>query len=138
MLPDFYSYTAVFSHEADGWIVDFPDLERCSTNADSLDEAIVQAHNILEDYMAILERNNMPVPPSTPHEDIKTPLEGSKQRIVVSMREARIRWANKTVRKTVTLPAWIVQKANFQGLNLSKILLDSLKRKLKATVPAGM
>ena len=118
MLPDFYSYSAVFSHEADGWIVNFPDLERCSTNADSLDEAIVQAHNILEDYMAILE--------------------GSKQRIVVSMREARIRWANKTVRKTVTLPAWIVQKANFQGLNLSKILLDSLKRKLKATVPAGM
>lgn len=115
MLPDFYSYSAVFSHEADGWIVDFPDLERCSTNADSLDEAIVQAHNILEDYMATLE--------------------GSKQRIVVSMREARIRWANKTVRKTVTLPAWIVQKANFQGLNLSKILLDSLKRKLKATVP---
>ena len=118
MLPDFYSYSAVFSHEADGWIVNFPDLERCSTNADSLDEAIVQAHNILEDYMAILE--------------------GSKQRIVVSMREARIRWANETVRKTVTLPAWIVQKANFQGLNLSKILLDSLKRKLKATVPAGM
>lgn len=115
MLPDFYSYSAVFSHEADGWIVNFPDLERCSTNADSLDEAIVQAHNILEDYMAILE--------------------GSKQRIVVSMREARIRWANKTVRKIVTLPAWIVQKANFQGLNLSKILLDSLKRKLKATVP---
>ena len=115
MLPDFYSYSAVFSHEADGWIVNFPDLERCSTNADSLDEAIVQAHNILEDYMAILE--------------------GSKQRIVVSMREARIRWANKTVRKTVTLLAWIVQKANFQGLNLSKILLDSLKRKLKATVP---
>ena len=115
MLPDFYSYSAVFSHEADGWIVNFPDLERCSTNADSLDEAIVQAHNILEDYMAILE--------------------GSKQRIVVSMREARIRWANETVKKTVTLPAWIVQKANFQGLNLSKILLDSLKRKLKATVP---
>lgn len=115
MLPDFYLYSAVFSHEADGWIVNFPDLERCSTNADSLDEAIVQAHNILEDYMAILD--------------------GSKQRIVVSMREARIRWANKTVRQTVTLPAWIIQKANFQGLNLSKILLDSLKRKLKATVP---
>ena len=137
MLPDFYSYTAVFTHDIDGWIVDFPDLERCSTNAASLDEAIVQAHNILEDYMAILERNNMAVPASTPHEDIKTPLNGSKQRIVVSMHEARIRWANETVRKTVTLPAWIVQKANFQGLNLSKILLDSLKRKLKATVPAG-
>ena len=129
--PDYYSYTATFSHDDDGWIVEFPDLERCSTNADSLDEAIIQAHNILEDYMAILERDHMPIPESTPYESVEIPAGGNKQRIVVSMHNARSRWQNKTVKKTVTLPAWIVQVASDEGINLSAFLQDSLMRKLK-------
>ena len=36
--PDYYSYMATFSKDDDGWLVEFPDLERCATNADTLDE----------------------------------------------------------------------------------------------------
>ena len=64
-------YPAIFHHEDNSYWVEFPDLERCTTNADSLEEAIVQANNILEDYMAILERNNMPIPEPTPYDDIE-------------------------------------------------------------------
>ena len=95
MLPDYYSYTATFTQDEDGWLVEFPDLERCTTNADSLEEAIVQANNILEDYIALLERNNRPIPEPTPYDDIELPKNGSKQRIVVVMREARLRWLDK-------------------------------------------
>ena len=130
-LPDFYSYTAVFSHDDDGWLVEFPDLEHCATNAASLDEAIIQAHNILEDYMAIIEKDHMLIPESTPYESVETPVGGNKQRIVVAMHNARLRWQNKTVKKTVTLPAWIVQVASDEGINLSAFLQDSLMRKLK-------
>ena len=125
-LPNYYSYTATFSHDDDGWLVEFPDLDRCVTNADTLDEAIIQANNILEDYMAILERDHVNIPVPTPYEQVEMPIGGDKQRIVVSMHNARSRWQNKTVKKTVTLPAWIAQFANEEGINLSTFLQDSL------------
>lgn len=128
MLPDYYSYTAVFTHDNDAWYVEFPDLERCATNADSLDEAIIQAGYILKDYMAILERDNMPIPAPTPHEQIHTPNNGEKQRIVVPMHNARIRWRRRNVKRTVSLPAWVVQSADNEGLNLSAFLQDALTK----------
>lgn len=131
MLPDYYSYTATFTPEEDSWLVEFPDLERCATNADTLEEAILQANNVLEDYMAILERDNMPVPEPTPYESIEVPAGGSKQRIVVQMQKARLRWSNETVRRTVTLPAWIDKEAQEEGLNLSQLLQGVLVRLLR-------
>ena len=98
-LPDYYSYTATFTKEVDGWLVEFPDLERCVTNADTLDEAIIQANNILEDYMAILERDGLDIPTPTPYEKIQIQKNCEKQRIVVSMQKARERWKNKSVKR---------------------------------------
>ena len=126
--PDYYSYTATFSKDDDGWLVEFPDLERCVTNANTLDEAIIQANNILEDYMAILERDNAIIPEATPYEKINASI---KQRIVVSMLNARLRWQNKIVKHTVTLPAWIEQKALEKGINFSQVLQSDLLRKFK-------
>lgn len=129
--PDYYSYTAIFSKDDDGWLVEFPDLERCATNAETLDEAIIQASNILEDYMALLERDNLIIPKATPYEKINAPI---KQRIAVSMQNARLRWQNKTVRRTVTLPAWLEQKALEAGFNFSQILQSALMRKFKVAI----
>ena len=129
--PDYYSYTAVFSKDDDGWLVEFPDLERCSTNANTLEEAIIQANNILEDYMAILERDNYAIPEATPYEKINAQ---NKQRIIVLMQNVRLRWQNKTDRRTVTLPAWIEQRVIEEGLNFSQILQAALKRKFKVAL----
>ena len=129
-LPDYYSYTATFTKEVDGWLVEFPDLERCVTNADTLDEAIIQANNILEDYMAILERDGLDIPAPTPYEKIQTQKNCEKQRIVVSMQKARERWKNKSVKKIIRIPAWINQKAVNAGLNFSQILQSAILKKL--------
>lgn len=129
-LPDYYSYTATFTKEVDGWLVEFPDLERCVTNADTLDEAIIQANNILEDYMAILERDGLDIPAPTPYEKIQTQRNCEKQRIVVSMQKARERWKNKSVKKIIRIPAWINQKAVNAGLNFSQILQSAILKKL--------
>lgn len=134
IFPDYYSYTATFSHDEDGWLVVFPDLERCVTNAASLDEAIMQAHNILEDYMAILERDHMTIPQPTQFEMVETPLGGNKQIIVVNMHKARYRWQSKVVKKSVYLPAWIAELASDEGINLSIFLQKALRRKFKHSV----
>ena len=129
--PDYYSYTATFSKDDDGWLVEFPDFERCDTNADTLDEAIIQANSILEDYMALLERDNLIIPEATPYEKINAPI---KQKIVVAIQNARLRWQNKTVKRTVTFPAWIEQKALKKGLKFSQVLQSALIRKIKEAI----
>lgn len=126
--PKYYSYTATFTQDNDGWLVEFPDLDRCVTNADTLDEAVIQANNILEDYMAILEHNHNIIPEATPYDNVEAPI---KKLIVVQMQEARLRWQETNVRRIVILPAWIEQKAAQDGLNLSRILKSALISKFK-------
>ena len=130
-LLDFYSYTAVFKKDNDGWwFVSFPDLKRCSTNAETLDEAIIQANNILEDYMAILERDVGVIPEPTPFEKVPVSVGEVKQRVVVPMEGARRRWKEKSVNRTVTLPAWMDQKGREAGLNFSQLLQSAVTNAL--------
>ena len=131
-LPEHYSYTAVFTQDAgDGWwLVTFPDLERCVTNTETLDEAIIQANNILEDYMALLERDVGTIPEPTPFDKVSVPAGGVKQRIVVPMEMARRRWENKSVNRTVTLPSWMDQKGREAGLNFSQLLQSAVTNAL--------
>ena len=83
--------------------------------------------------MAILERDHLSIPVPTPYEQVDTPIGGDKQRIVVSMHNARSRWMNKTVKMTVTLPAWIANIVTEEGINLSTFLQSSLIKKIKKT-----
>lgn len=130
-LPDYYAYTAVFTPEEDGWwLVAFPDLERCMTNTETLEEGIIQANNILEDYMALLERDVGVIPEPTPFNSVEVPLGGDKQRIVVPMKDARRRWENKSVNRMVTLPAWLDQKGRDAGLNFSQLLQAAVSNAL--------
>ncbi|MDR1978906.1 MAG: type II toxin-antitoxin system HicB family antitoxin [Synergistaceae bacterium] len=130
-LPNYYAYTAVFEEDEDGWIVRFPDLNRCATNADTLEETIIQAHNILEDYMAILERDGKPIPEPIPYEAVKIKAGAVAQRIVVPMDGARRRWENRSVNRTVTLPAWLDEKGREANLNFSQLLQSAVARALQ-------
>jgi predicted RNase H-like HicB family nuclease len=130
-LPEYYSYTAVFTKDRSGfWIAAFPDLDGCETNAKTLEEAIIQAHNILEDYMAILERDEMDIPAPTPFERVKISAEAVTQRVAVSMKGARKRWAERAVNRMVTLPAWLDEKGREANLNFSQILQMAVTHEL--------
>jgi predicted RNase H-like HicB family nuclease len=131
-LPDYYSYTAVFETDSSGfWMAAFPDLEGCATNAKTLEEAIIQAQNVLEDYMAIVERDGADIPDATPYEAVGVPDGGMSQRIVVSMRAARKRWEERSVNRMVTLPAWLDEKGREANLNFSQLLQAAVARELQ-------
>lgn len=130
-LPAHYAYTAVFEKDdSNFWMVSFPDLEGCATNAKILEEAIIQAQNILEDYMAILECDGMSIPDATPFEAVQVESGGEKQRIVVSMQGARRRWQEKSVNRMVTLPSWMDQKGREANLNFSQLLQAAVTKEL--------
>ena len=130
-LPDLYSYIAILEKESEEcWFVGFPDLESCATNATTLEEAIIQAQNVLEDYLAICEKDGMDIPPPTPVEEVLIPEGAIAQRVVVSMKSARRRWEDRAVNRMVTLPAWMDEKGRASNLNFSQLLQAAVLKEL--------
>ena len=132
-LPERYAYPACFTpyhDDGDYWIVRFPDLEGCMTNAETLEETIEQAHNILEDYMALLERDEHAIPQPTPYGDVKVEKNEIVQLVVVPMASARRRWDESVVKKTLTLPRWLDEMGQQAGFNFSQILQEGLRERL--------
>ncbi len=129
-LPKFYAYTAIIERDGEFWMVRFPDLERCMTDTKTMEDAFIQAGNILEDYMALLERDGFDIPEPTPFEAVEVPEGGRKQYVVVPMSDARRRWENKSVNRMVTLPAWLDQKGRDAGVNFSQLLQAALSQEL--------
>ena len=128
----YYSYIAVFEKDSSGfWMAGFPDLAGCVTNARTLEEAIIQAQNILEDYMAIIERDGSEIPKPTPFEDFEVAGGAIAQRIVVDMTCARKRWEDRAVNRMVTLPAWLDEKGREEGLNFSQLLQAAVTKELR-------
>ena len=132
-LPERYAYPARFTpynDDGDYWVVHFPDLEDCMTNAETLEETIEQAHNVLEDYMALLERDGQAIPKPTPYEDVKAENNEIVQLVVAPMAAARRRWDESTVKKTLTLPRWLDEMGQQAGFNFSQILQEGLRKRL--------
>ena len=132
-LPQRYAYPARFTachDDGDYWVVRFPDLAGCVTNAETLEETIEQAHNILEDYMALLERDGSDIPKPTPYHAIKASKDEIIQLIVVPMTSARRRWDESVVKKTLTLPRWLDEMGQQAEVNFSQILQDGLRKQL--------
>ena len=130
-LPDFYSYMAILEKESeDFWFVDFPDLEGCATNAATFEEAVIQAQNILEDYLAICEKDGINIPSPMPIEETVIPDGAIAQRVVVSMKGARRRWEDRAVNRMVTLPAWMDEKGRASNLNFSQLLQTAVMKEL--------
>ena len=129
-LPTHYAYTAIIEPDGDLWMVRFPDLERCIIDTETIEEAYVHAGWVLEDYMAILERDGWDIPTPTPFDEMEAPEGGRKQYVVVEMADARRRWSEKAVNRMVTLPAWLDQKVRDAGINCSRLFQNAVRKEL--------
>ena len=125
-----YFYPAVFTFEAGKEIaVDFPDLG-VATSGTNEDDALLSARELLGIVMAGLEEDNEPIPLPTPLADVK--LEKGEQVVLVDVYMPSVRLANvnKSVNRTVTLPAWLNAAALEKNINFSQLLQDALKKQL--------
>ena len=125
-----YFYPAVFTYEPDREIaVDFPDL-KCATSGTNDDDALLSARELLGCVLYGLEEDGEDIPAPTPLSDVKT---HQNERVVLvdvympSVRQANI---NRSVNRTVTLPAWLNAAALEHGINFSQVLQDALKSQL--------
>lgn len=126
-------YPAIFEADSQegGYTITFPDLPGCITEGDSLTEAMKNAREALELHLYGLEVDGEILPePTLPH---KVKLENDNQfinLITAYMKLFRAEMANKTVKKTVTMPKWLNELAEKEKVNFSRILQKGLKERL--------
>lgn len=118
-------YPAIF-HEENGFWVEFPDLEGCSSCGGTLEEAMEMAQEALGLYLISLIEDRLELPEASSIKDIKTTDIVS----YISVDIDKYRRNNKAVKKTLSIPAWLAEEAERNNLSLSKVLQDSLKIQL--------
>ena len=126
-----YVYPAIFtpSVEEGGYDVEVPDLPGVYTCGNSLANALDMAEDAIAMWLTHSEDEKHPVPPpskSLPH---------APHQFVSFIKADTDEWRrandNRTVRKNLTIPAWLNHKAEAAHVNFSSLLQDALKSHLK-------
>ena len=127
---DRYYYPAVFTYEPDQEIsVVFPDLD-CATSGTDDVNALMSARECLGCVMLGLEEDAEPIPAPSRLSDISLAENQRAVLIDVYMPSIRMASVNRSVNRTVTLPAWLNAAALERNINFSQVLQDALKNEL--------
>ncbi len=133
-------YPACFFKEESGYSVVFPDLNWLSTCGDTFEDAMEMAVDCLAGYLHTCQMDEEGVPAPSRLKDINPAdiageLELEPEEAFVNMVSvdvalyARAHF-EKSVKKTLTIPAWLNAAALEQNINFSKVLQDALKTQL--------
>ena len=124
---DRYFFPAVFTYEEGQEIaVDFPDLH-CATSGVDDHDALLSARELLGCVIAGLEEDGEEIPAPTPLAEVKTEANEHTVLVDVYMPSIRLARMNRSVNRTVTLPAWLNAAAQELNINFSQVLQDALK-----------
>lgn len=130
---DCYVYPAVLTFE-DGYeiAVTFPDIPGCATSGENENEALSMAKEALGLHLYALEQDGEEIPSASSVIDLKKEIDDNEcvAMIEVFMPTIRTSQENKSVNRTVTLPAWLNARALESGVNFSAVLQDALKSQL--------
>lgn len=121
-----YTYTAVIKYSDGTFYAKVPDIDGCISTGNSLSEAIDLITDALNLCLVVLEDENVQVPASTAQYEIVHDPEDILTIIQADTIKYRSRTDTKSVRKNVSLPAWMLNLADKRGINCSKVLQDAL------------
>lgn len=130
-LKERYYYPAKFIYEDGKEIaVVFPDLD-VATSGINDEDAQNSARELLGIVMNGLEEDGEPIPEPTPLNEIEVKDNEKTALVDVYMPSIRYARVNRSVNRTVTLPAWLNARALECNINFSQVLQDGLKRELQ-------
>jgi len=121
-----YTFAAAFTREIDGgYSVRFPQLDGCFTQGDSLEEAMDNAKEAMSLHLFGMEEDHEPIPET----DLLPVVEPGEQIVLIQawMTPFREQMRNQSVKKTLTIPAWLNAAAEEANINFSQVLQNALK-----------
>lgn len=125
-------YPAVFAAETDGaFTVTFPDIEGCITCGENMDNAYKMAWDALGLVLSYMEDSKEAIPKASKPQDI--PLKAGEYLVIVEfdMAEYRRKHSSKAIKKTLSIPEWLNEKAMSMGINFSQVLQEALIKKVE-------
>lgn len=130
---DRYVYPAVFTYEEGYEIaVTFPDLPGCATSGETEAEALTMGKEALGLHLWGMETDGDEIPSPSKLKDIETEENEVIVLIEVFMPAVRLAQENRSVSRTVTLPAWLNAAALERNINFSETLQKALKEMIQA------
>lgn len=135
-------YPACFYKEKEGYSVIFPDLNDLATQGDTFEEAMEMAVDCLAGYLYTCKRDGEIIPKPS-RLDAIDPIAVSQELapdepipeafvniVSVDVAEYAKQHFEKSVKKTLSIPAWLNDAAVAQGINFSRVLQQALKEQL--------
>lgn len=127
---DRYVFPAVFTYEPGQEIaVVFPDLDAATSGTDDND-ALLSARELLGCVLYGMEEDGEDIPAPTPLSQVETADNEWAVLVDVYMPSIRMAKVNRSVNRTVTLPAWLNAAALERNINFSQVLQDALKAQI--------
>ncbi|SCW31890.1 Predicted nuclease of the RNAse H fold, HicB family [Ruminococcaceae bacterium YRB3002] len=127
-----YTFPAVFRKERKGgYYIYFPDLEDCYTSSEDITQGILMAEDVLAQVLFNeYEEKDLEIPEATPIPDIRLRKTEFATYIVCDTQPYRIRFSQRAVKKTLTIPEWLNEAAMEEKINFSQVLQEALMNKL--------
>lgn len=122
-------YPACFypaSEDETGYTVVIPDLPGCVTEGDSLADALEHAVEAASGWILGELEDGNPIPDASDYQDIVSDSGGFVNLIVLDMDTYIEKHSKKTVRKNVTIPAWLNTYGEENHINFSNVLQKAL------------
>ena len=121
-------YPACFykDEESGAYSVEVPDLPGCATGGNDLAEAISMGVDAASGWVLTELEEGRPAPPSSEINEIKPDPGGFVSLLVLDMDVYAEKYGEKSVRKNLTIPAWLSTFAESRNVNYSQVLKDSL------------
>lgn len=127
-------YNTLFTKTKKCVLVEVPDLN-ILTEGKNLQDAILMARDAIGATILTLEDNGKKAPKMSEKIDIKKGTFYKDGDTIISivdidMDEYRAKYDNKMIRRNITIPHWLNEKAKKLKINVSKLLQEALKDKV--------
>ena len=134
-------YPAIFyAEDSGGYSVVFPDLNHLATSGDDMQEAMEMAVDCLAGYLFTEKQDGNDIPAPTPLEAVDPYCEDGDEEdrkmrrfvnvVSVDVEAYAAQHFNKAVKRTVSIPQWLNNRAVAAKLNVSKVLQNALMEEL--------
>jgi len=124
-------YPAILSPDSSGgYTVAFPDLLGCVTEGDTLSDALVMASDAMSGWLYGAERHGDVIPPPSELKHVALESGETVSYVLADTDAYRKTVESFAVKKTLTIPSWLNEKAEAANVNFSKVLQDALVQQL--------
>ncbi len=128
-----YLYTAVISpiEDSSAYSARVPDLPGCVTTGKDIPEAIDMITDAASLWLVVAEDKNLPIADPTPQNELDRKDGDLCSLIQIDTIAYRALTDTRSVRKNVSLPAWMASMADKRGINCSQVLQEGLRLRLE-------